>query len=274
MKRLLYRCLSALRRLAWRLAGGRRTSAFGARLNLAPETQFPSYRKLRLPAGPVKSQIVRYGDFVQIHCAVAYLESLGRPASVVEVGAHHGSYAVLLGSVLRRIGGRLLAVEPNPGNFRVLADNVARNGLGEIVVCEQVAVLDRQGSAHLALNGEQSAITQAGKVGTASVQTTTLARLLEKHSVARVDLLIVDVEGAELPVLKGFPWSEVPVGRVFCELHPYAWPSFSYGAQDMQAFLDARGWRCFDMFLCEQRAFPDGGYIGPAVLMAPGGERA
>lgn len=78
---------------------------------------------------------------------------------------------------------------------------------------------------------------------------------------------MIDVEGAELAVLRGFPWGEVPVSMTLCEMHPYAWKDFGYDAQAMTKFMRERGLLCLDMFLGEHRTFTDEGYIGPTLLL-------
>ena len=267
IKQHIYRVLQTLLRCAWRVGGGRRVTAFGSEITIAPETVFPSYRNLRLPRGGAKSEIVRYGDYVQIHAAMAYLESLGRAVTVVDVGAHHGEYAILLGKAAQKKGGRVIAVEPNPLSFEVLEKNVRKNNLENVVYCEQCAVLDNPRTVNISLDGSQSSVSGGAASDTIAVEAVTLGMLVRKHQIAAIDLLIVDVEGAELPVLRGFPWGRMEVGKIFCELHPYAWAGFGYGGEDVRAFLQQHDLRCIDMYLMEYTSFPDSGYIGPTVLV-------
>ena len=95
----------------------------------------------------------------------------------------------------------------------------------------------------------------------------TLEQIVRDYSLSAIDLLLIDVEGAELPALKGFPWSELPLPRIFCELHPYAWPDFGYSGTDFQHFLSSRQLRCIDMYMTEHVSFTQPDYIGPTVLI-------
>jgi hypothetical protein len=79
--------------------------------------------------------------------------------------------------------------------------------------------------------------------------------------------MLIDVEGAELSVLKGHPWQSVPAEKIFCELHPYAWKQFGYTNVDMQDFLSEHNFRCFDMYLQEHKIFTSEAYIGPTLLL-------
>ena len=81
-----------------------------------------------------------------------------------------------------------------------------------------------------------------------------------------MDLLIIDVEGAELPVLRGFAWQSASVDRIFCEMHPYAWKDFAYSNEDMRQFLMSHGYRCFDMYFREHKIFDSDAYVGPTFL--------
>ena len=121
IKRLTYRVSMSLIRLYWNIFG-RKVSVFNSLMEISPETIFPSYWNLRLPTGGVRSKIVRYGDFVQMHSMVAYVEQLQRPAVIIDVGAHHGAYAIVLGKILAKnnIQSKIIAVEPNPASFAVL----------------------------------------------------------------------------------------------------------------------------------------------------------
>ena len=273
VKTYIYRFAQTILHYTWR-AGGRRITAFGGEITVAPETAFPSYRRLRLPRGGAKSEIVRYGDFVQIHSAIAYLDSLGRAVTVVDVGAHHGAYAVLLGKAVQKMGGRVIAVEPNPLCFDILEQNVRRNSLADVVFCEHCAVLDKPGVASISLDGSESRVFSTASANTVAVEAITLKMLFEKYQIPAIDILIIDVEGAELPVLQGFPWAEVELGKIFCELHPYAWADFGYSGREMQTFLQEHDMRCIDMYLMEYASFSNFGYIGPAVFLPRGGAKA
>ncbi len=265
LKALLYRSYHKIMKLYWGTRGGRRIEAFGDQFLFSADTLFPSYRKLRLPKGRYASDIVRYCDFVQMHSVCKYVSGLTDKPCIIDVGAYQGVYAVILGKVVQAKGGLLLAVEPNPEFFKVLEENVRLNGLENAVVCEQVALLDRPGYSNIVLRGSQSHISthQSGS----RVKVTTLEEMLDRYALTSVDLLLIDVEGAELPVIQGFPWKYGRPGKIFCELHPYAWKQFGYSGEDLKQFLEEHQYRCFDMYLHEHTTFGGKSYIGPTVFI-------
>jgi len=269
IKIAIYPIYIGLLRFYWNIIGGRKAIVFGQNIILLPTTVFPNYRNLRLPTGDATSQIVRYGDYVQMHSIVRYVSQLKHPAVVIDIGAHHGAYAIVLGKILQKMGGgRIIAIEPNPLSFSVLERNVSLNELGDTVYCERVAVSDRTGKMHISMNDVQSQISDQHSSESVSVDVVTLSSLMEKYKIDYVDVLQIDVEGAEIPVLKGFSWKTGKVGKIYCELHPYAWPEFHYTGADVQQFLAEHNLRCFDMYMNEHKTFEDSAYIGPAIFIA------
>jgi len=267
LKRLVYRVCLRVLRTAWSLRGGRRVVLMGRRFTFAPATVLPTHRHMRLPREGAKSHIVRYTDFVQMHACCRYIESLVEPPTIVDVGAFHGAYAIVLGKMVQEKGGRVIAVEPNPSARQTLEWNVQANGLRDTVVVEPVACSEIDGTSAFSLFADQSQLGSAASGERIEVPVRRLQTLLHRYSASRVDLMIIDVEGAELPVLRGFPWGQVSVGQIFCELHPNEWRHFGYEPEDFVAFLRDRRLRCVDMYFQDYtETIPTDGYIGPCWL--------
>ncbi len=235
VRRLLYLIYSALLTAYWKTRGARVVAAMGETLRLSPRTEFPAYRRLRLPKGDCCSEIVRYADFVQMHACCQYYLTCPQP-TIIDVGAYHGEYAVILGKIAQRKGGRLIAIEPNPASFAILRQNIAMNGLEQTVGLEQVAVTEQPCRVRLTLDDSQSTLATLGPLSNVDVTGEPLVDIIGRHRISAVDLMIIDVEGAELRVLRSFPWDAVPVRRIFCEMHPYNWGSFAYGGADLEQF--------------------------------------
>ena len=251
----------------WKITGGRRENVFAHALQLHPETEFPSFHNLHLPEDEIFSTIVRYGDYVQIHACYALLSGCQNRPVVVDVGAHHGVYAIILGKLVQKMKGKVIAVEPNPRAFDILCTNIEKNGLLDTVCCEKKAILNTEGNVFLSDSNSQSHVVLEKGQNSVSVESMTLMKLTKQHSIDSIDLLIVDVEGAELRVLESIEWNNLRIDRIFCEFHPYQWSAFGYGASDVQKFLVDHGFRCFDMYFREQVAFLEKAYIGPTFLV-------
>jgi FkbM family methyltransferase len=266
LKSIIYKTGIRSLQMFWRISGGRNINAFGEKYHVTADTILPNYRKFKLPKKGCKSEIVRYADYVQLHSIVNYISQLEDQPTIVDIGAHHGAYAVILGKIVQKMGGRVIAVEPNPKSFDVLKENVLLNKLENTVICEQIAIADKTGLMNIDLAGSESKLTHEQTDRCCTVEVTTMDLLLKNHGIKYVDLLMIDVEGAELPVLRGFPWQTVKVNKIFCELHPYAWKDFGYTGEDLRNFLIEHNYRCFDMYFQEHEVFDSDAYIGPTFL--------
>jgi len=69
-------------------------------------------------------------------------------------------------------------------------------------------------------NEDQSRIVESADPEAFKVEADAAFQPFEKYSLTTVDILIIDVEGAELNVLRSIHWKECRFGRIFCELHP------------------------------------------------------
>ena len=143
--------------------------------------------------------------------------------SFVDVGANIGLYTVAAGYAVGH-GGRVIAVEPTPGTAEVLAHNVRLNGLLEtgVVTILQVAVGEAAGRAQLATHSEDSGHNSLYLTGdedeVVQVEVAPLDDLVPVGT--PVDVVKIDVEGAELAVLRGMRRvaEENPAMVVFAEL--------------------------------------------------------
>jgi FkbM family methyltransferase len=124
-----------------------------------------------------------------------------------DIGANLGWYTTLF--ALQAPGGHCHAFEPQPSVFEELVANCRLNGIEANVTLNNVGVADCQGSAtiydfrdlphgHASLSPVLSRPAQA-----TACKITTIDEYRQAHSIERIDFVKVDVEGAELLVLKG-----------------------------------------------------------------------
>ena len=137
---------------------------------------------------------------------LAYLEKLLSPGKVfIDVGANYGVYT-LVASRLVGAAGKVIALEPTAQSFTVLRQNIALNHFTNVLAF-QVALKDTPGKAWLyhgwdPVGNSLGMDPLCGEEGE-EVQTESLDNLLEENGVDRVDVIKVDVEGAEELVLRG-----------------------------------------------------------------------
>jgi len=132
---------------------------------------------------------------------------LSEGMTYVDVGANIGHHALIAAS---RVGGRgaIHAFEPAPAMFEALRRNMNLNSCRN-VSCNNCALGDQAGLAQFYLSDiSHSCANSLGRtVHVTGRQVSVSVRTLDDYSVAaainRLDVLKVDVEGAELMVLRG-----------------------------------------------------------------------
>jgi FkbM family methyltransferase len=122
--------------------------------------------------------------------------TLGPGGVFVDVGANVGFHSVLAGARVGP-GGHVYAVEPTPWTLRILRANLARHGVPATVL--PFAASDATGAVRLALDPRHRSGASLSDTGV-EVRAAPLDELVP-HAV--VDVLKVDVEGAEPLVLRG-----------------------------------------------------------------------
>jgi FkbM family methyltransferase len=154
----------------------------------------------------------------------------------VDIGANTGYFTVL--AALRvDSAGHVFAFEPNPAVRDQLQRHLVVNGINNRVTVSDVALADRnEDSAQFFLscwpeNDGISSLTPAPETmargglrqeSTIPVRVRTFDAWLQSTPVPRIDLMKIDVEGAETHVLSGMrrAFETVPPRRIICETPP------------------------------------------------------
>jgi FkbM family methyltransferase len=129
---------------------------------------------------------------------------------VVDVGAHYGRYTIISS---KRVGinGKVIAIEAHPGNFDILNRNIQLNRLTNVVPLNY-AVYSQRRKIKLYLPDEELGYTIYNTImvnradprdNFVEVNADTLDNILQLNRIKQVNWVKIDVEGAELEVLKG-----------------------------------------------------------------------
>jgi len=128
-------------------------------------------------------------------------DMLSKGMVVVDAGAYIGLYTCMAAAIAGD-SGKILAFEPDPVNHRQLLNNVKLNGYKNVTIV-QCALAETPGKAKLYMKHHGTVSSLVGDGKCVDVDLDTLDNVVARMGMARVDLIKIDVEGFELPVLRG-----------------------------------------------------------------------
>ncbi len=160
---------------------------------------------------------------------------------VIDAGANLGFYAI----PLARRGATVAAFEPAPGTHAALEENVAHNGLGNVVHTFRMALSDFDGDASFTtdLDARNHLVDGVSDDdATVTVPVRTLDRVAAEHpevfGCRRLGFLKIDVEGQDEALLHG-------AKQLVAEHRPVILLETRAGAPDGRTWLENQGYRLF-----------------------------
>jgi FkbM family methyltransferase len=181
-----------------------------------------------------------------------FTEAIERGEIVLDVGSHIGFFA--LAAALRTgAEGRVYAFEPSPSTAALLERHVRMNGFEDRIELVPKVVTDHVGSTDFYAMGE----TMAAAVFRENIEVLSPERLsvpVEKHEVEATTLdsfcseraitptkIKIDVEGAEVTVLRGAEGVLASRAEILCEVHPQALHYTGGSVEELEALLTGEG---------------------------------
>lgn len=140
------------------------------------------------------------------------LEDLCKPGFVcLDLGASVGYHTLPL-SCLCGTKGKVIAFEPNPASYFLLERNIQRNQLQNVFL-QAFALSDKTGQMAFKSSGSIDGLGHLVNMNTQAddyfgqkeyvVQVTSIDEFVEKEKLLKIDLIKMDIEGAELLCLQG-----------------------------------------------------------------------
>lgn len=204
---------------------------------------------------------LRWKDYDSLYYFRTYEERLTRvirdaldvdSGSFIDVGANVGIFPIAVADVLLRRGGRALAVEPLPSNFAFLRESIDTNGLGKVIDAQPIAVGDADGTLELwqfatgaianaaPVTWRSAAEPQPSAGERVAVPMRRLDDVVRERGITNVRFVKIDVEGAELFVLRGareLLLRDRPT--LYCELHRQFMAANGITIDDVRQFAEA-----------------------------------
>jgi FkbM family methyltransferase len=192
-----------------------------------------------------------YVGEIERHLVDFVMRAVRDDFTMLDVGAHHGAFTILVAHELRAHGwrGRIHSFEPDPGNFSLLRHNVEHNRLADRVMLHPVAVADASGDEILIGDARENSGNTLAGTGAFALDDSAAERVSHRVPVIalddmlgelpRVDFIKIDIQGGEPRALAG-------AARIVARDRPViaveavdGWPS----TPQIRAFLAEHGYR-------------------------------
>jgi FkbM family methyltransferase len=149
--------------------------------------------------------------------------------NVIIGGAYAGDHAIPGAKVMAKNGGIIHGFEPSDEQRALLVRNAQLNGVSKNVRAVPLGLWDKDKTT-LELVGDDAfahAVPLQGpaKKGAITFPATSIEAYARKNGISQLDLILMDIEGSELPALKGaLAFLKQPVGKapnIIFEVHRY-----------------------------------------------------
>lgn len=240
------------------------------------------------PQDLITEQLQKYSAHTRNELAM--VKSFVRPGdTIVDIGGHIGTFSIPFARFTAP-GGRVFSFEANPGNFSLLKKNIECNQLQDVITATHAVVSESRQTFRMALptNGNSGTYyflpnTAEGGIEIPSVNVDEWFK--ENAASAPVQLLKIDVEGAEVSVLRA---CHDLINRckpiIYIEINEEALQRFRHGAADIEELLAPHGYHFFrniglrnsdnDSFrIARLRSVPDGGDFFDLLAIPAGSDR-
>lgn len=188
-----------------------------------------------------------------------YLKKSVKPGmTVLDVGAHTGFFTILFADLVGEEG-RVYSFEPCRRHVKLLKENISANGLHWVNI-SPMALSEKTGRAVLHLNpvndGGHSLADLSdnrGLIGrnsnklTEYIETTTLDKFVNEKGIRNIDVMKIDIEGAETLFLEGAvnTLSSGMVAKIICETGTQAQRLMGKTERDLRNIFYSHGFRSY-----------------------------
>jgi len=147
------------------------------------------------------------------------IKNIPKNSIFIDAGANIGKYSLLAS----KNASKIIAVEPENGNFTLLKKNMILNQVQNVKLINS-ALASKKGSIRLYVSDDSSTPSlylknKSEEINSYEVKSVTLNQLLTENNVDQVDFLKMDIEGAEMEVLNHFSDSVGKIKKAIIEIH-------------------------------------------------------
>jgi len=225
----------------------------------APLALCPRIAMHGLIPGDIISGHIAFNGFYEWPLSQAIAKLARGGGLLVDVGANMGYFSLLWAGLHPR--GRAIAFEAAPRNIRLIQNNIAQNRLSGQISLVPKAAGRRQGETCFTLGPDEQ--TGWGGIAASPAENTAtvpLTRLDQELPDAMIDVLKIDVEGADTWVLQGCEalLRQKRIDKIFFEQNTIRMKALGIAEGEALEFLNSLGYACvsFNHEKTEWLAYP------------------
>lgn len=174
----------------------------------------------------------------------SFIKSITKGNIVLDIGANVGYYSVLASKLVGKRG-QVFAFEPDPQNLKLLYKNLKVNNCKNVVVAESAlgSKTEKLALTQDVSNPGESSLSSLKSGKKVFVDVITLDQFIKTQKIKTIDVIKMDVEGAELNVLNGGlkTLQNSKKLKLFIECNPSALNNFDESHATLCAFLIGSG---------------------------------
>ena len=206
----------------------------------------PGTKCICYPNDSLYSTLVVYLRFPEYGEMQFLLSILKRGDYFIDVGANIGVYSFLASSKITT--GKIFAFEPSPKILPKLYENIALNQKKDRIEVIRKVVSDRSQLVNFDTSEypDYNHISpNSGNKNTLRLESTTLDKFIKDQNIKKIKMIKIDVEGAEMLVLKGLEESlqGKKVDILIVEVNEEAYKSFCFSTKDTVSYLENYGFK-------------------------------
>ena len=163
--------------------------------------------RMKLYKDSIISQAIFFDEFEQTE--LQFIRKILKPGDIfIDIGANQGIFSLIAANIVGP-NGNVYSIEPAPINYFRLNDNIKLNNFSNVSTF-QIALSNKK--EHLSLKVSNDGYdawntfgipTLGKKFSEIEVKVDTLYNFIDEKKIANILLIKIDVEGWEVPVLKG-----------------------------------------------------------------------
>jgi FkbM family methyltransferase len=201
---------------------------------------------------------------------LSYLRKTTSPDfHILDIGANIGLHSMIMASELSEKG-RIYAFEPSKKTYNALIENIKLNNLNGKITAFNLALSNKAETLFLAApdgtnipEADKDAYNslhhaQNNKGNAEEIEAVTLDSWLEKENISKIDLVKIDIEGAELLCFQGAEnllTNHRPIILMEC-YEPYC-QRLNYSVTDVVLFMDKHNYKMHQFDGCQWIATPN-----------------